>query len=340
MGSAPPSARRLGPRGVSPTSVRVTNGTSIRGTRADTAEGQHRRRGPRRGPRVDRVDFERFTGPAVSSRPIKYAWWRPSNLAKVTSDETIGSRARPRPPAPASAALSYHDAEDGEGTVDDAPPSVGNIADLLQVARRSVLQVDQAEPEGGELRESSSNARPGWTPQALLPANPIAWRLSEMSATSSAQPVRAQAAEFAADVHRIVHPMTMKFTSPTAAYLHHVSPTWRPLPLAQDRTLLRYGTASRPGPTVRCSSPSSPTSSCRSFARGCARTANTPVGPRYGASWKASSASTHAACAPANKPNPNRALVFDALGVDRTRFVARRARRSSDRPISPVRVRL
>ena len=31
-------------------------------------------------------------------------------------------------------------------------------------------------------------------------------------------------------------------------------------------------TASRRGPTVTCSSPSSPTSSCRSFARGCART--------------------------------------------------------------------
>ena len=133
------------------------------------------------------------------------------------------------------------------------------------------------------------------------------------------------------------------------AYLHHAHRRGGRLPLAQVRT--RPGvpstTASRRGPTVTCSSPSSPTSSCRSFARGCARTANTPVGPRYGASWKASSASprpsaapTDARCMCARPPKPNPISGPSTTRSASTHTPAASARRSSDRPISPVRTRL
>ena len=127
------------------------------------------------------------------------------------------------------------------------------------------------------------------------------------------------------------------------------SPTWRPSSArsSPNSACVPSTTASRRGPTVTCSSPSSPTSSCRSFARGCARTANTPVGPRYGASWKASSASprpsaapTDARCMCARPPKPNPISGPSTTRSASTHTPAASARRSSDRPISPVRVRL
>ena len=127
------------------------------------------------------------------------------------------------------------------------------------------------------------------------------------------------------------------------------SPTWRPSSArsSPNSACVPSTTASRRGPTVTCSSPSSPTSSCRSFARGCARTANTPVGPRYGASWKASSASprpsaapTDARCMCARPPKPNPISGPSTTRSASTHTPAASARRSSDRPISPVRTRL
>ena len=127
------------------------------------------------------------------------------------------------------------------------------------------------------------------------------------------------------------------------------SPTWRPSSArsSPNSACVPSTTASRRGPTVTCSSPLSPTSSCRSFARGCARTANTPVGPRYGASWKASSASpppsaapTDARCMCARPPKPNPISGPSTTRSASTHTPAASARRSSDRPISPVRTRL
>ena len=127
------------------------------------------------------------------------------------------------------------------------------------------------------------------------------------------------------------------------------SPTWRPSSArsSPNSACVPSTTASRRGPTVTCSSPSSPTSSCRSFARGCARTANTPVGPRYGASWKASSASprpsaapTDARCMCARPPKPNPISGPSTTRSASTHTPAASARRSSDQPISPVRTRL
>ena len=109
----------------------------------------------------------------------------------------------------------------------------------------------------------------------------------------------------------------------------------------------RSTTASRRGPTATCSSPSSPTSSCRSSALGCARAANTPGGPRYAASSKASSASpppsavpTDARCMCARQPKPNPISGPSTTRSASTHIPAASARRSSDRPISPVRTRL
>ena len=93
--------------------------------------------------------------------------------------------------------------------------------------------------------------------------------------------------------------------------------------------IARSTTASRRGPTATCSSPSSPTNSCRSSALGCARTANTPGGPRYAASSKASSASpppsagptTHAAC---THGNPRRTRSAGHLRRARRRPTSRR----------------
>ena len=109
----------------------------------------------------------------------------------------------------------------------------------------------------------------------------------------------------------------------------------------------RSTTASRRGPTATCSSPSSPTSSCRSSALGCVRTANTPVGPRYGASWKASSVSPPpsavpmaARCTCARPPKPNPISGPSTTRSASTHTPAASARRSSDRPISSVCARL
>ena len=75
--------------------------------------------------------------------------------------------------------------------------------------------------------------------------------------------------------------------------------------------------------------------------------ANTPVGPRYGASWKASSASprpsaapTDARCMCARPPKPNPISGPSTTRSASTHTPAASARRSSDRPISPVRTRL
>ena len=99
-------------------------------------------------------------------------------------------------------------------------------------------------------------------------------------------------------------------------------------------------TTNRGGPTATCSSPSSPTSSCRSSVPVCARTASTPAGQRYAASSKASSASpppsdgrTGAPCTYARprKPNPNSRLSTTRSASTRSRAAS--ARRSSDRPL-------
>ena len=106
-------------------------------------------------------------------------------------------------------------------------------------------------------------------------------------------------------------------------------------------------TACRPEPTATCSSPSSPTSSCRSSAPACAHTVKTPVGPRYAASWTASSASpppsaalTGARCTCARPREPNRISAPSTTRSASTRSPAASARRSSDRPNLSVGARL
>ncbi len=101
-------------------------------------------------------------------------------------------------------------------------------------------------------------------------------------------------------------------------------------------------TTSRGGPTATCCSLLSPTSSCRSSAPACARTASTPAGPPCAASSKASSASpppsgartgAPCTCARPRKPNPNSGP--STMRSASTRSRAASARRSSDRPPSP-----